>query len=68
MNKLQEALDKAGHSMVARACDISKQAVGQWWLKGKLPDTEWLDKSHPRRTDYATVIAKMAGCKRSELL
>ena len=68
MNFLQTTLNNLGHGQIGKACGVSRQAVKQWWWSGKLPDTEWLDPKHPRRTDYASIIAKMAKCKRSELL
>ena len=68
MNFLQTTLANLGHGKVGKACNVSRQAVKQWSWHEKLPDTEYLIPGHPRRTDYASIIAKMAKCKRSELL
>lgn len=68
MNFLQITLNNLGHTKVGTACGVTRQAVKGWWLYGKLPDTEQLPADHPKRTNYATEIAKLARCTRKELL
>lgn len=68
MNFLQTTLNNLGHTKVGNACGVTRQAVKGWWLYGKLPDTEHLMPDHPKRTNYATIIAKLAGCKKGDLL
>jgi len=68
LNALQIALNNIGHSNVARACRISRQAVKQWSNKGRLPDTEYLPKDRAERTDYTKIISKLARCSREDLL
>jgi len=68
MNFLQTTLKTVGYSKIARACGVTPQAVKYWWFFNKLPDTDYLPKGHPRRTDYASEIARLAKCKRSQLL
>lgn len=68
MNRLQLVLQNAGHARVGIACGVTRQAVKMWSLYARLPDTERLPVDHPRRTNYAAAIAKLAKCKRTELL
>lgn len=68
MNFLQKTLKELGFSEVGRKCGKSRQAVSLWYIKGKLPDSEHYSSVLARSTDYASVIAKMAKCKRSDLL
>ena len=68
MNKFQQIIVKTGQSNIARACKKSRQAVGKWLEHGKLPRTEYLPVGDPDKTYYADSIAKLAGCKRSDLL
>jgi len=68
MNFLQTELGKAGFGNIGRACGVTRQAVRAWWFIGKLPDTEQLPETHPRRTNHAKVISKMVKCKPEQLL
>lgn len=68
MNHLQTVLQNVGHAKIGAACGVTRQAVKMWSLYGRLPDTEHLTVGHPRRTDYAVQIARLAKCKRAELL
>ena len=38
---LDEAVDQAGLTAVARACGVSHQAVRKWQATGRMPRTEW---------------------------
>lgn len=60
-------IESIGRRETAEACGVTRQAVEKW-LDSGLPQTEYLPKSHPKHTRYATVIARMAKCKRSDLL
>jgi len=68
MNYLQQTLNNCGHRQGAEACGVTRQAVKEWATKGKLPDTEYLTTDHPRRTEHAKKIARLAKCKKDELL
>lgn len=39
---------------LARACDVSYQAVRKWLMAGRLPRTEWT-----RETDYSGTIERL---------
>ena len=67
--RVQKILNTVGHSKIARACGIdNRQTVKHWADAGKLPDTEYLTTDHPRRTEHAKKIARLAKCKKDELL
>lgn len=68
MNFLQQTLKELGFSSVGRECGKTRQAVALWYEKGKLPDSEHYPSNLSRATNYASVIAKMAKCKRADLL
>ena len=68
MNFLQKTLKELGFSAVSRKVGKSRQAVALWYEKGKLPDSEHYPPSLSRSTNYAAEIAKMAKCKRADLL
>jgi hypothetical protein len=68
MNKLQIVLNNLGHSNVARACGVKRQAVKQWFDKGSLPKTEFWPTSEVGHTRYATTIAKLAKIKKEDLV
>lgn len=68
MNFLQRTLNQLGLSTVARECDVTRQAVAAWRDKGMLPESEHYPKTLTRSTDYASKIAKLAKCKRGDLL
>ena len=68
MNKLQIVLNNLGHSKVAAACGVKRQAVFQWFGKGCLPKTEFWPTSEVGHTRYANTIAKLAKIKKEELL
>lgn len=68
MNKLQIVLNNLGHSKVAKACGVKRQAVFQWYAKGSLPKTEFWPSSEEGHTRYANIIAKMAKIKKENLV
>lgn len=50
-NLISKAIDLVGLAVLARACDVSYQAVQKWNLKGRLPRSEWTGE-----TNYASRI------------
>ena len=56
----QAIVAAGGQHAVARAAGLSQPSVHRWTMHG-LPATEWLPDDHPRKTDHATLIARMAG-------
>ena len=55
-NPLQAAINQIGLIHVAKACDVSHQAVRKWQRQGRLPRTEWTGE-----TRYAHAIEAATG-------
>lgn len=45
------AIDHVGLSKLAKACDVTYQAIRKWEKAGRLPRTEWTGE-----TDYSAII------------
>lgn len=54
-NPVTLAISLLGLSQVARACDVSYQAVRKWERQGRFPRTEWTGE-----TDYIPRVVKAA--------
>lgn len=50
-NLITSAIEIAGLSELAKACNVTYQAVRKWEAAGRLPRTEWTGE-----TGYAAVI------------
>jgi hypothetical protein len=53
---LDKAVAVVGLTKLARACEVSHQAVRKWQAAGRLPRTEWTGE-----TDYADRIERASG-------
>lgn len=58
---LSRAIEIAGLQPLARACDVTYQAIRKWKIAKRLPESE-----HSGRTTYARLIAKATSGEVSE--
>lgn len=68
MNVVTKSIDAAlaksrKQDDLAKQCRVTSPALMRWYRLGRFPRTD-----HTGETDYAGIIAKVAGCKREELI
>lgn len=56
INLITETIDLVGLKPLAKACDVSYQAILKWEKRGRLPRTEWTGE-----TNYSEIIERVTG-------